>query len=341
MQKITSFVLAYAPRLLKGEAVAARHPRNAPKYFEASVPHQHVLGEERREVRGNELTFFVRAYLPNVVLVEVVAPVDNAFSDDALALRSELVNFANDIATSHGGHHSLREEFSIALVSGYKGSPDELLREHKARIASFLKSETATLDPQEVDYALSFELKYQKNDAVFIDWDGAFVFDPEGDIDAVVELMELANFQLLQYRVLASELDERLKKVANLMQTSILVHKPLKLTSREVTQSFGEIIHVHAKSIVEFEAIEREVKLIGEWYSARLYDLLAKKFRLDSWKTLIKGKLDSLENIYSLVSENFGISRIHRLEFIQIFAFFILQIGWFALIILEFFYFTR
>lgn len=341
MQRITSFVLAYAPRLLKGEAVATRKPRNAPKYFEASVPHQHILGEERRMIRGNELVFFTKTYLPNVIVVEVSSPVKDVFSDEASELRSELVNACNEIATKEGGHHALREEFSIALVAGYKGDPEALLHEHKTRIASFLKSERTALDPQEVDYTLGFQLKYQKDDLVLVDWDGAFVFDPEGDIDPVVELMELANFQLLQYRVLAAELDERLKKVAHLMQTSILVHKPLKLTSREVTQSFGEIIHVHAKSIVEFEAIEREVKLIGEWYSARLFDLLAKKFRLESWKTLIKGKLDSLENIYSLVSENFGISRIHRLEFIQIVAFFILQIGWFSLIILEFLYFTR
>ena len=87
--------------------------------------------------------------------------------------------------------------------------------------------------------------------------------------------------------------------------------------------------------------MERDIKLIGDWYSARFYDLLSRKFRLDGWRQAIREKLDSLEDVYSIVSENLGVSSQQVLEFIQIGAFFVLQIGWFVLIILEFIYFTR
>ena len=52
-------------------------------------------------------------------------------------------------------------------------------------------------------------------------------------------------------------------------------------------------------------------------------------------------KLESLEDIYTIVAENFSVSRHQFLELIQILLFFVLQAGWFALIILEFFYFTK
>ena len=106
-------------------------------------------------------------------------------------------------------------------------------------------------------------------------------------------------------------------------------------------QAFREVIAIRSRSISEFEAMDRDIKLIGDWYSARLYDLAAKKFKLEAWKQSIKEKLDSLEDVYSIVSENFSISRLQLLELVQIGLFFILQVGWFVLIILEFIYFTR
>ena len=85
----------------------------------------------------------------------------------------------------------------------------------------------------------------------------------------------------------------------------------------------------------------RDIKLIGDWSSARLFELAASKFRLDAWRTSIRGKLESVEDIYSIIVENFSVSTKARAEWIQIIAFFVLQIGWFLLLILEFLYFTR
>jgi len=87
--------------------------------------------------------------------------------------------------------------------------------------------------------------------------------------------------------------------------------------------------------------LDRDIKLIGDWYSARLFDLTAKKLKTDEWRNSIKDKLESLESIYSVISENFSISSREIAEWVQIVGFFILQIGWLALIIIEFLYFTR
>jgi len=62
---------------------------------------------------------------------------------------------------------------------------------------------------------------------------------------------------------------------------------------------------------------------------------------MEKGRQAIRNKLDSLEDIYSLVAENFAVSAKDRAETIQIIAFFILQVGWFLLIILEFWYFTH
>ena len=170
-----------------------------------------------------------------------------------------------------------------------------------------------------------------------VDWDGVFFFDPDGEFEETVELLELANYQLLRYRISDYDLDERLKKASRLTQRGL----GKWFRTKEVAQAFQEVIKIRSESISQFESLERDIKLIGDWYSARLYDLLSKKFRLEEWRKKIQDKLDSLEDVYSIVSENLGVSRMQVLELIQIGAFFVLQIGWFALIILEFWYFTR
>ena len=81
-------------------------------------------------------------------------------------------------------------------------------------MAALLKSERLPLDPEEVDYTLSVRFKYARHDLVVVDWDGALVFDPEGDVAWAMELLELGNLQLLRYRLLDRELDGRLRRVA-------------------------------------------------------------------------------------------------------------------------------
>src|SRR3989338_7884882 len=103
------------------------------------------------------------------------------------------------------------------------------------------------------------------------------------------------------------------------------------LKRRALAEAFKEIIAIRSQSIAEFEAADRDIKLIGDWYSARLYDMVSKKFKINEWRKAIQDKLESLEDIYSIITENFSISRQQRLEIIQIALFFILQVGWFTL----------
>lgn len=338
MHKLISFVVSQSPRLKKGAELEQKPIQSAPQYYEETLPKQFALAEEKGKVLGRDVKFLVRSYLPDNILVEATVEVEDAFSDETFKLREALIDACHKISQKRGGEVGLSEEYSIALVSQYSGDPEQFLTK-QAEIAAFLKSEKEPLDEKEIEYTLSKQIKYANNDLVIVDWDGAFVFDTTGKIDDVVDLFQTANLQLLRYRILDSELDDRLRKVtkfAHAPNTKILV-----FNRKELTKAFKEVIEVRGQAIADFEMIERDIKLIGDWYSARLYDLVSQKFKLDEWKAHIKDKLESLEDIYNIVAENFSVTRTHFLELVQIILFFVLQVGWFALIILEFIYFTR
>lgn len=329
MQRLITFVLAAAPGAKKREVSELKSLQSAPHYFASSVPRQFLVERE-----GD---FIIKSYPPNILLVEVTREVKDVFSDECFTLRDRLIDECYAILQKRKGDAELREEYAIAVVDHYKGDPEQFLT-HAAKMACFLKSEKLALDEQEIAHTLETQLKYAKDDLIVVDWDGAFVFESTGDVDAIVELLQIANLQLLQYRMLDRDTDRRLKSVEEHMRKGTKVKW---LRNRELERAFREVIQVRAKSIGEFDALDRDIKLIGDWYYARLYELIGRKFRLGEWRRSIKEKLDSLEDFYGIVSENFSVSRLHFLEMIQIILFFVLQVGWFVLIIVELKFFLR
>ena len=338
MNKLITFVIAESPRLKKGEALEQKPLQSAPQYYDSVIPKQFASTEEKKEVLGKPVKFLIRTYPTENFLVEASVEVEDVFSVETFQLREAMIDACQKISQKRGGVLGMSEEYAIALVSGYQGDPEQFLN-RSIEIGAFLKSEKEPLDEKEIEYTLSTQIKYAQNDMVIVDWDGAVVFDTKGEIDDIVDLLQTANLQLLRYRALDQELDERLRKVTKFAE--VPNKGSFTWNRNRLELAFREMIHVRAKAIADFEAIDRDIKLIGDWYSARLYELASKKFKLEDWRKIVQKKLDTLEDIYAIVQENFSISRHQLLELIQIVLFFVLQIGWFALIILEFFYYTK
>jgi len=307
--------------------------RSAPKYV-GIVPSQRRITRLTQVIENREVTFHVKGYEPDIIVVEGHFQVDDIAHDQTFDLKEEVLNASRTILQKYNTYKNFEEEYGLFCVSHYKGRPEDFLIA-SPNLVSFLKSERVPLGQKEIDQTLESSIKYAKDDFLIVDWDGAFMFDPSGQFDEVVELLELGNLQLLKYRILDYELDRRLDKLLKLLRRQ--QRERLKLFRlREVREVVGEILHVRSQSIVEFTAIERNVKLIGDWYSAKVYGLLEKKFHLDEWRKNIKEKFETLEDVYAMATENFSLSLNKRVEILLLLGWFLLLIGWFALLVLEF-----
>lgn len=305
------------------ELVEIKTLKSAPAYLDV-IPKQKVIKLEKREINGSEVGFLVKAYLPDVVVVEASLEMNDILSDSTLELKRRVIGECRKILEEFNCNRDFDEEYSVYCISGYSGDPEVYLSLYGEKMAAFLKNEKFTLDEEEVKATLSSYLKYGKDDITIVDWDGAFIFDPKGDFQSNIELFEIANLQLLKSRILDDDLDDRLGKSLHLVKAP----KGLPLIrSREVRKVLKEVIEIRTQSILESEAAEHNIKLIGDWYSARLYSLIAKKFHLDEWKNSINGKLDTLEDVYTMAAENFSVSFGTTLEFI-------ILAGWFLLLLL-------
>jgi hypothetical protein len=303
--------------------VEIKNLKSAPSYPDV-IPKQKIIKIEKRDIDGIEVDFLVKAYLPDVVVVESSLNMGNILSDATLELKRLLLSECRKIMEEFSCDPQFDEEYSVYCISAYQGDPEVYLSLYGEKIAAFLKNEKIQLDEEEVQATLVSCLKYGKDDITIVDWDGAFIFDSAGDFESNIELFEIANLQLLKLRILDNDLDNRLEKALQMMGVS----KRLPfIRSGEVRRVVKEIIEIRTQSILESEAVERNIKLIGDWYSAKLYSLISKKFHLNSWKAEIKEKLDTLEDVYTMATENFSVSYRATLEFV-------ILGGWFILLLL-------
>ncbi len=303
--------------------VEVKTTKSMPNYPDV-IPKQKIISVEKKLVAGREVGFVVKAYIPAVIEVEASLVVDDILSDGMIELKRLLLNECRKELSEYGCNPKFDEEYSVYCVAGHGDGPEICLTMYGDRIAALLKNERMTLDDEEVSATLSAYLKYGKDDMTIVDWDGAFIFDPSGDFASNLELIEIANFQLLKSRILVYDLDDRLEKALRLMRDTKRI--PM-IRSREVRKVLREIIELRTLSILESEAVERNIKLIGDWYSAKFYSLISKKFHLESWKREIREKLDTLEDVYTMASENFSVSYRSTLELV-------ILGGWFVLLLL-------
>jgi hypothetical protein len=338
-QQLITLVLGKITQELAGEVFNPTIIKSSPVYYKTAVPRQVIVGQENFTIGGQNVTFHLRGYQPDVLLVQTTIDVENIFNKEGVfSLEKQSYEHSYRILKEYDGDSLFSEEYSVFAVTNYQGDPDQFLK-YRDIIVSLLKSEILDLDPQEVQYTLGSRIKYGNNDLSIIDWDGTFLFDPNGDIEEDLELLTLANLQLLRHRILDHQLDGRLSRMAELVHNIPVGTKHLR--GKEMVQKMKETMEIRMVSISELQRLERDIKLIGDWYSARFYELAATKFKIDEWRRTIRSKLESLEDTYSLVVENFTVSTKYRAEWVQIILFFILQFGWLVLLVIEFLRFMR
>lgn len=331
--KIIAVLMGESKSALSGlSPEEGKEGRSAPNYV-GIVPLQKRIARLTDTMDGRDVAFHVKGYAPDIITVEGIVEVEDIFDDRMFDLKEKVIDAARTILQKYNTYKNFEEEYGIFCVSEYVGQPEEFLS-FAPRIASFLKSEKTALDPKEIQQTLETSIKYAKDDLLIVDWDGAFIFDRSGQFDETIELLELANLQLLKYRILDYELDRRLDKLLKMLRRQQKERFSL-FRSNEMKEIVREMIHVRSQSIIEFETIERNVKLIGDWYSAKVYNLLEKKFHLEEWRKNIKEKFETLEDVYAMASENFALSFGKRMELFLLAGWFILQIGWFVLLFLE------
>jgi hypothetical protein len=184
----------------------------------------------------------------------------------------------------------------LAAEDGRPLSAEDWLRQHRREVAALLtqESDVNQLSRQEADESTGRYLSYYENDLAVLDWDAALIVQEPAQLDEILYILEVANLQLAELEAYDRILDTALER-----SYRDLARQPRR--SREVMRELREIRVDLARFSDELSNI---TKFFGDWHLARLYENIAARFHLGDWHRTIDKKLETLDDLYQLLSQD-------------------------------------
>ncbi len=222
----------------------------------------------------------------------------------------------------------LQEDYFIFHVREIEGAPsaNDLLASAGDQVAQVVRGETATLSDGERQEILQSRISYYPNDLAVIGWNAAFIYDNDAGAETAIQLLQYANSQLLEFRHYDELMTKELENVYDFLETG-----GTKWWSRWRTARAASKLHTVLLDVNELtERADNAIKFLSDMFSARLYKLCAAKVGVPDYKDLVKEKLQTAEDLYRFMVEQFNQSRAFVLELMVV-----------VILIIELVYFFR
>ena len=190
--------------------------------------------------------------------------------------------------------------------------------EHNDWIAGLIRLEANPLSESEIREATRLRLSYTPDDLVILDWAAGFVADR--DCAETLQVIEFANVQLLEFRHIDDRLDDRLEAAYRLIHTETRRNRDRTRFSGHRSQNAAvrSIRELEIEATSLFERADNNLKLIGDQYLSRVFDLARNRFHLGEWQQSIRRKLDVVGDVYDLLVQQSGGHRMEVLEIIVV-----------------------
>ncbi len=268
--------------------------RSAPLYEENFLRFKVVRDTIIREVSGRRIIFDLKIFEDSNLIIEAQTPFDLKSAGNVSNLKNTLFEECKNLANEFNPS-AFFEEYIFFCIKDYEGTIDSYLSEHGETIAAMLKDESIKLAQKEIDDTLATNIRYGRQDITIVDWDGAFLIDASGEFKETIAVLELANIQLLNFRIL----DKKLAEEIDMLKRH---REPLGLGGFfRISPFMKNVIRIRSQNVLELETIESALKLYGDWYSGKLFDLASKKFHLNTWRSQVDAKLQVLGDLYEMV----------------------------------------
>ncbi|MFN8410879.1 MAG: hypothetical protein U0Z26_00685 [Anaerolineales bacterium] len=302
--------------------------KDAP-YFQPTDIDLVTLSEETIVIEGYAVSIVRQRFDDRVQMVECHFELKDPFASSVLSDRTKIQSaLQSRYIPTAVRQNGLYEEYSILLVQSAKPSPDKWLEKNAVSLAKFIRSQKDTLDTAEIEDILKSRTHYSAQEVTVVDWEGAVIIAPNDDYQSDIALLKIGNYQLIRYRMLDKSIEEMLDKISETFFQNKRRPRPTRGMIRQIAEHRLEMM-------LSFERAEQNMLLIGDWYTANLYEAIHDQFYLKDWKDNVKNKLDSLESIVETIKDNFSMSWENIMDKLQLSLWFILLIGYLYLYFLD------
>jgi hypothetical protein len=322
-------------RGLLGSAAVPHPPgyiQRAPEYAQVQNIPIHELLSPIKLPTGETLTAVIKYYWFGVASVEFATPFECQFE----SFSCESARWMNAPEVETAAENLLRtrlEQIRAAVIrpapkwldedylvidvqsaqhpDGRPSTAAELLQSYGDQIAELVRGETVALAASEREEILRSALSYYPTDLVVVGWGAALVYDKPDATSAVIDLLEYANTQLLEFRYY----DEIL--------TTLLTNVYSSLESQEgfwsrwrTPRRAGRLNRLRLDIMDLAERTEYAVKFISDTFYARVYRVSSARIGVNDYQTLVDEKLKTAGELYEFMVAEFNERRMFAVEIV-------------------------
>ena len=206
---------------------------------------------------------------------------------------------------------SLHEDYLLSLVHSFEDPIPVSSMHERIDLVPLLSGEQRPLSEQSRKDLLQQRFSYYADDLVVLTWDRAFIYEPRGDSD-VVDILEVANAQLLEMRFYDELLDAELPRMYDMVEAAHHAGNPL--AARNFADLARRLYTLVAEVTEITEQVDNALQVTEDVYLARVYAAALDLFRVRHVSGAVDRKLSIIRDTYAALYEEASGKRAELLE---------------------------
>ncbi|MDQ2803567.1 MAG: hypothetical protein M3Y41_13150 [Pseudomonadota bacterium] len=212
---------------------------------------------------------------------------------------------------------TLEEDYLIGVVHAFGGTVDgaeplgaaTLL--DRADLVPLLSGEQRPLSAGARADLLRHRFSYYLDDLVVLTWDRAFLYEPRGESD-VLDILEVANAQLLEMRYYDELLDAELPRMYDLVETT---QRTRSMFGSRRFATLARRLYTLVAEVTELtERVDNALQVTEDVYLARIYAAALDLFRVQTVSAAVERKLAIIRDTYAALYEEASSGRAELME---------------------------
>ena len=207
---------------------------------------------------------------------------------------------------------AIQEDYLLAVVQRWNEPLTAQALQDRIDLVPLLSGEQRPLSEGARRDLLRQRFSYYEDDLVVLTWDRGFVCEPRGDSD-VIDVVEVANAQLLELRYYDELLDDELPRMNDLVDatrgaTAILAARRFSHLARRLYTLVSEVTELTEK-------VDNALQVTGDVYLARVYSAALELFRVAAVGAAVDRKLSIIRDTYTALYDESSGARGELMEF--------------------------